>query len=195
MFDVGGNVGDFAETCRGLWPHAAITSFEPVPQMADANRERSRGRWWVETVALSDVAGVARLSVCTNQHSVSTMQHAGEARRQLFGLVDHWQEISVPTKRLDDYLHLLPGLGPKVLVKIDVEGHEGRVLAGGAQFLGAVDVVIVETQNRADVFIGAPAPAQVSAQLYRQGFTFAGLYGALVERGGDVVQFDGIWQR
>lgn len=193
VLDVGGNVGDFAETARGLWPAAAVTSFEPVPGLSRLNRERARGRWVVEPVALSSERGVAEIRVCVNQHSASTMQTPGPARRERFGIVDRHETIEVPTRRLDDYLALVSG--KRALLKIDVEGHEGAVLAGGPVVLARVAAAVVEIQNAPDVFLGAPPPAVVDELLRAAGLRFSCLYGALVDRAGMVVQFDAVYVR
>lgn len=193
VLDVGGNVGGWAELARSLWPAARLTSFEPIPYLAELNRERARGRWWVEQVALSSQAGEAVLHVCTNQHSASTMQPAGTVRRQRFGIQDRFEEITVPTRTLDSYARDVPD--GRLLVKIDVEGHEGPVLAGGPALLELAAVVIVECQQSPDVFAGAATPGQVDELLRFSGLRFAGIIDSLADPAGAVVQFDGIWTR
>ena len=194
VLDVGGNVGGWAELARSLWPAARLTSFEPIPYLAELNRERARGRWWVEQVALSSQAGEAVLHVCTNQHSASTMQTAGTVRRQRFGIQDRFEDVTVQTRTLDSYSRDVPA-GGRMLVKIDVEGHEGPVLAGGPALLEWADVVIVECQQSPDVFAGAATPGQVDELLRIAGLRFAGVIDSLADPAGAVVQFDGVWSR
>lgn len=191
VLDVGGNVGEWAELARGLWPAASLTSFEPIPALADLNRDRARGRWVVEPVALSDSSGEGELLVCLNQHSASTMEEPGPLRRQAWGIADQFKPIRIQTRLLDEYL---PAPGPgRLLVKVDVEGHEGPVLAGGPRLLERADAVIVECQQSPDGFDGAWTPAELDVLLRDRGLYFAGVVGALLTPAGEVAQFDGLW--
>lgn len=191
VLDVGGNVGDFAEQARELWPDASVTSFEPIAELADLNRERARGRWWVEQVAVSAEHGSAMLHVCRNQHSASTMQEPGSVRRERFRIADRFEDRIVRTVPLDDYLRHVRG---RLLVKVDVEGHEAMVLAGAGAVLDLAAVVIVEC-NQADVFQGAPTPAELDWIMRGAALTFAGVLGSLADPSGELVQFDGVWMR
>lgn len=194
VLDVGGNVGEFAELAVTRWPGARVVSFEPIPQLAKVNRLRAGERWDVVTAAISRQDGWANLYVCENQHSASTMQEPGTARRREFGLVDQWQPLRVPTHTLDFHLPELAGRN-RLLVKIDVEGHEGDVLAGAAGVLELATTVIVEVQNDPAVFVDAPEVWVVDTMLRERGLQFCGLTGVLQGRTGRVLQFDGVWTR
>jgi FkbM family methyltransferase len=195
VLDVGGNVGTFAEECRTLWPDARITSFEPLPQLATGNEVRSRGRWLVEPIALSDTDGSAVIRYCRNQHSASTMQEPGTLRQERFGIVDEFEQVPVTTCRLDSYLAGLHSFGERVLLKVDVEGHERQVLEGAAMALAAIDTAVVEVQNSPAIFLDSPPPDVIDSMLRDAGLYFSGLLGALAEPRGEVVQFDGVWRR
>jgi FkbM family methyltransferase len=193
VIDVGGNVGGFAAEADDAWPLASVYSFEPVPELAAANLERAAGRWQVYTLAISRAQGEAELRVCVNQHSASTMQPPGSARKEHFKIADKFDRITVPTASLDD---LIPYVDGRLLVKIDVEGHEGAVLQGGHELLGLAETVICEVQNDPSVFVGAPRPHEVDARMFAAGLCFAGVAGALLSPGsGGVLQFDGVWRR
>jgi FkbM family methyltransferase len=203
VLDVGGNVGAFAEGCRELWPAAVITSFEPVAPLATLNRERARGRWDVEQVAVSGSSGEATIRVCLNQPSASTMMQPGTVRAERFGIKDVFEPVRVQTRPLDFYSDRVGGglleaftghPAGRLLVKIDVEGHEGQVVAGGERVLRAAAVVIVEC-NQAPVFEGAPAPDRIDRALRRLGLYFGGVVGVQLDPAGEVVQFDGLWVR
>jgi FkbM family methyltransferase len=192
VLDVGGNVGEFAELARLTWPEAQITSFEPLAGAADANRARSRGRWWVEQVAVSSSTGGGVLHYCVNQHSASTMQEPGTTRLERFGIVDTFRDFAVKTRRLDEFAGVAGG---RCLVKIDVEGHELEVLAGAAALLDQVACVVCEVNQDPHVFEGAPPPAVVDDELRRHGLFFAGVLAVQLDPRGEVVQFDGAWSR
>lgn len=195
VFDIGGNVGDFAEQAVTLWPATNVWSFEPVPHLADANRRRAEGRWNVEPFAVSDARGGDTIFYCVNQHSASTMQRPGSVRRELFDLRDAFEPVDISTVRLDDYLDAVAERD-RLLVKIDVEGHEGEVIAGGQQVLAQAATVICEVQNDPAVFEDGVTVAQVTELLAELGLTFAGVLDVLHAPGdGRVLQFDGVWRR
>lgn len=192
VLDVGGNVGEFAELARTAWPDARITSFEPMPPVARENRRRANGRWWVEECGLSNHEGRVTIRVCLNQPSASTMQKPGTARRERFGIVDRFQELDVKVSTLDRFADVAGG---RCLVKIDVEGHELEVLAGGRELLRKVACVVVEVNQDPDVFMGAPPPRVVDGLLRDAGLSFAGVLAVQQDPAGQVVQFDGAWLR
>lgn len=194
VLDVGGNLGDFAASAYSHWPAARITSFEPIPIIAARQRERARGRWTVEEVAISDRNGNLTLHVCVNQHSASTVMPPGSTRRAAFGIRDRFEEMNVPCAPLDAYLGTVNGAG-RLLVKIDVEGHERSLLDGADRTLNAATAVMCEVQQDADIFIGAPSAESVDGVFREHGLRFAGVLDALKAPGGKVVQFDGLWTR
>lgn len=196
VLDVGGNVGDFAAACFGWWPRATITSFEPLPGAAGASAQRANGCWLVEQLAVSSRDGTATLHYCVNQHSASTMQQVGDVRQRDFGIHDRHEPVDVRTVRLDSYIHQHPDRVPgRLLVKVDVEGHEGHVLAGAEDALTLAAVAVVEVQQDPHIFLGSPTPAQVNQALLRLGLTFAGVLSAFNAPDGRLIQFDGLWRR
>ena len=192
VMDVGGNVGEFAAQAHTLWTGAKIISFEPIPDCALRNFYRANGRWDVVEVAISDEDGFATLNVCENQPSASSMQPAGTVRKEMFRIGDYFTPIEVKTELLDHYFGYIEG---KTLLKIDVEGHEGKVLAGAEKVLSKVNTVIIECQQLPTVFLGSPSVEGIDWILRQRGLFFAGVIGSLAEPGGEIVQFDGVWRR
>jgi FkbM family methyltransferase len=193
VLDVGGNVGAFAELAVSAWPDASVCSFEPLPNIAQANRERSAGRWRTYEVAISEHPDTAPLRYCVNQHSASTMQAPGPARGLHFGIRDEFHTLTVETMPLDRFC---PGDEcERLLVKIDVEGHELHVLRGARRTLAKATTVICEVQQDATIFLGSPSPWMVDHELRRYGLQFVGLVDAFKSPRGDVLQFDGVWTR
>jgi FkbM family methyltransferase len=95
----------------------------------------------IEAVALSDTQGEAKLRILERDVGRSTIEHDntledpdGSARL----------EITVPTRRLDDYE--LDAVG---FIKIDVEGHELSVLRGGSETIRrCLPIFLVEIEER-----------------------------------------------
>lgn len=192
MFDVGGNVGDFAAAAHDAWPKARVVSFEPAQVMATRNHSRANGRWRVEQVACSNLDGEGWLNFCETQHSASSMEEPGSVRRELFGINDSYIPIPIRCVRLDDYLGDVTG---PLLVKVDVEGHERQVLSGAPLVLDIADTVVCEVQHDPQVFPDASSALELDIAFRSHGLVFAGIWDALKAPDGRVVQFDGIWRR
>jgi FkbM family methyltransferase len=87
---------------------------------------RPHPRLCVQAVALSDRASEARLKVPLDQPGRSSIEKENPVER--LGAVE---ELTVPTRRLDDY----GAIEPVGCIKIDVEGHEDAVLRGARGIL------------------------------------------------------------
>jgi FkbM family methyltransferase len=117
--DVGANIGYYLLFWRAAaGPTAAIDCFEPDPDNL-AELERNRRENAIDGARVFPVAVGARdgeASIASGINAV--VQDGGSGAHR------------VPLRRLDS---LLPG--PVDLLKIDVEGYEGRVLAGAGELL------------------------------------------------------------
>jgi FkbM family methyltransferase len=122
--DVGASTGSY--TVHLLKHSAQCYAFEPrrdaAAYLTSRLTARPNARLRVETVALSDHAGEARLRVATTDTGRSTIEAANPLQRA--GPIEH---VTVATRRLDDYAAIM---GPVACIKIDVEGHEDAVLRG-----------------------------------------------------------------
>jgi FkbM family methyltransferase len=157
VLDVGSHTGFYALLAARLRPEARIVAVEADPYNAAALRVNVRGTA-IEVVqkAASDGGGRAtfRQNLGTIGSSLVERPGTGPART-----------ICVETIALDD---LADGEGRRVVLKLDVEGVEARVLTGAERLLGgaAAATVIAELNPRALAAAGS-SPAEVVAALER----------------------------
>lgn len=141
--DVGASNG--AYTVHMLIHSAGCYAFEPR-QLAAAHLLESlthgpNPRLRVEAVALSDKSGDASLRVAVKAPGLSTIESANDV-----GEADAIETVTVPVRRLDDYIDQLGAVG---FIKIDVEGHEEAVLRGARNILlRDRPAVLVEVEER-----------------------------------------------
>jgi FkbM family methyltransferase len=137
--DVGAHVGYYTlAMARAVGPEGRVLAVEPYPVSAHRLRQNLalNGFSWVETaqVAASDAAGTATLRVPRCNVGGASLHSADKP--------DYAEECEVPTIALDDLLGEWTQLD---LVKVDVEGWEGKVWQGTERlrqrFPGSVLVV------------------------------------------------------
>jgi FkbM family methyltransferase len=121
--DIGANFGVYTVAmAQAVGGEGSVQAFEPTPATAAVLRatvaENDARQVRVHQLAVSDRAGTARLSL--------------HAESELNALSSGGQGIEVQTATLDELAaeHDWPRVG---FVKIDAEGHEPQVIAGGAR--------------------------------------------------------------
>lgn len=142
IFDVGANVGEFAEEAHRHFPAATVRAFEPHPASFARLRERTAGPWLVPVeCALGERRGETRMFVYEDPKLNSLVPNAAYAARH--GLVP--TETAVRCDTVDAYC-AAAGVERVHLLKIDTEGADLSVLRGARRMLGErrVDFIYVE---------------------------------------------------
>jgi FkbM family methyltransferase len=145
VVDVGANEGTFVQAVLNVAPRAQILAVEPTPEPLGLLRGRFGSHPGVTIVpkALTAEEGTARMHV-TPVHTGSSLLTPRPETGTLYDTdLTAWstaQEVEVPTTRLDT----LVGDRDVALVKIDVQGGELGVLAGGEQSLRRTRALLVE---------------------------------------------------
>jgi FkbM family methyltransferase len=139
ILDIGANIGTVTVELLRRYPLATAAAFEPDPDSCRLLRQNIAandllGRATVFPIALSDAEGIVRLD--RSQHNLGDhrIRTDGGARPQ--GAAAGVTTLDVPARRLDELLRAgTITLTGRVLTKLDVQGHEGHVLAGGRPLL------------------------------------------------------------
>lgn len=174
IIDVGANEGQFAMKMRKFFPDATIISFEPIPEVFDklkANFADDK-KFIPYCCGLGDESRDASFFLNENSASSSLLKMTGHTSH--FDNAVKEKEIKVKIARLDDILKNTHLVSP-VLVKLDVQGYEGQVIAGGAKTLAATDMVISEVS-----FVNLYEDQKLFDDIYRillqLGFKYKGNY-------------------
>lgn len=134
VLDVGANVGQYALGLRERGYHGLIRSFEPVSDVFARLAAAAAGdrNWRVARCALGAQAGVAQINVFRNSvfNSLKPQSGLGAAFGSGFDLA-RVEEVEVRT--LDAVMADDPAQA--IFLKIDTQGFEQEVLAGGRQLL------------------------------------------------------------
>lgn len=137
VLDVGANTGSFAFIAKALNPEATVHAFEPLTRIADMICENVRISGLDVTIfqaAVADQTGELPIYDPGGANAYSASLDANF----LAGKKDSYM---VPVTTIDAHCAAY-GLTPD-LIKIDVEGIEGRVLLGAREALGRGKAVIL----------------------------------------------------
>lgn len=162
--DVGANVGYFSLLAASrVGPRGRVLSFEPSPyaygRLVETCERNGISQVEVLQAGLADVPGSLPLQITPGIHA----NHTPSLVRQ-----EGATELMVPIRTLADVLR---GIDRVDVMKIDVEGFELKVLAGGADLLraGVVRRILVEVSDPWLRRAGASA-GQLCSQLRILGF-------------------------
>jgi FkbM family methyltransferase len=195
VIDVGAHTGEFAKMIREILPGSSVLSFEPLKeefrQLEDNLREIPNARAFNfalgdqnETLDIhrSDYSQSSSLRTMTSLHKEAFPESAGAALEK------------VEVRRLDD---LLPefSIQPEVLIKIDAQGYEDKVLAGAQHLLEKSKAAIIEVSFR-ELYEGQPLFDSIYRTMYTAGFCYVGnLYQLVHPTDRSVLQADALFVR
>lgn len=139
ILDVGANEGQFATLARGHFPRAKVFSFEPLPEpyaKLRALAEKDRNMVAVN-VALGTETGTQTFLRHTEHSPSSSFLTSTPGCHALYPQIQGQEEVTVEVSMLDAWMSgLREPLDPEILIKLDVQGYEDRVIAGGGRHLG-----------------------------------------------------------
>jgi FkbM family methyltransferase len=148
--DVGANKGIY--TFALLMCSSAVHAFEPNPKLFAILRRWAQGRAELHPFALGERAGTMDLHVPRSARGGFSNQGGTllpVTRRE-------FESVAVEVQRIDDL-----DLGDVGFIKVDVEGYEREVLAGGAALLRRCrPTLLVELEEK---HTGRPLPEMVAA--------------------------------
>ncbi|MGZ4117202.1 MAG: FkbM family methyltransferase, partial [Bacteroidia bacterium] len=142
LFDVGANAGQYSDVINKIYDkNTSVHAFEPSPT-AFANFKKQNYdnvKMTINPFGLSDKEGNAVLFCNTLGGTGSTVFEI-EKKHGIFGW-EHTEEIALST--LDEYCftHKIEHID---FLKIDTEGNEYQVLAGGSKLLGKKGVSVIQ---------------------------------------------------
>jgi FkbM family methyltransferase len=175
VIDVGAHEGGFALKIHEMLPTARILSFEPIPECFESLRHRLAHvpHFSAVNVAVGDRDGDIQFRRSEFAPSSSLLPMA-EAHKAAFPYTARHSEQSVRIARLDT---LAPGLtiDPKILVKIDVQGYEDKVIRGGAELISRATLLILET-SFVTLYEGQPLFGDIYDLVRSMGFKYVGSF-------------------
>ncbi len=148
VIDVGANTGQFARTVLDLFPNAKLYCFEPLPDPFDvlaAWAKTQEGRVVPINLAIGDKEGEVEMFLHEEHTPSSSLLATTKLTEQYYPFTKGQKRISVRQATLDAALAEVGAeLSSEILIKLDVQGYEDRVIVGGRGLFIRASACIVE---------------------------------------------------
>ena len=195
ILDIGANVGQAAINFCTLFPKATVHSFEPIPDCFTQLTKVATAfpRLSIYNFALGDETG--QIDFHQNAYSpASSILTMSDEHTKSYPKTTDSTTISVPIRRLDDVAaELNLSDHSRILVKIDVQGYEKNVIAGGTTVIKQARIVVVET-SIVSLYEGDSSFRDLYQLLSTYGFDYHGSLEQLIDpKTGAVLQQDAIF--
>jgi FkbM family methyltransferase len=193
VLDIGANTGQFAEMIHKILPIAAIVSFEPIEECYQRliRNMASVPTFRAFNYALGETDTNVEMYVNDYTASSSLLQME-ELHKQEFPFTAKSCKRMVKIKQLDEVARNLD-LADNLLIKIDVQGYEDRVIRGGQETVSRAKVVIIETSFQC-LYIGQAMFEDIYDMLKQKGFRYIGALEQLRSPlNGSVLQADSVF--
>lgn len=195
VLDIGAYIGSFAFAMRRILPDARIISFDPLDKNIRALNKNLKGdpNFQVIQAAIGDKNGTIDFWESDFTASSSALEMA-DTHKEHFPASSGNRKITVPMKTLDYCLEDFQVETP-LLLKVDVQGFEKLVFAGGKRTLKQTDIIISEVSFR-QLYKDQPLFEEIHNLLRQEGFVFAGLLDSLCSPlDGSILQADALFTR
>ncbi len=148
IIDIGANTGQFAREISNFFPNAKIYCFEPLPEPFNEISEWAKtqyGKVVPFNLAIGNTEGKVEIFLHEDHTPSSSLLATTELTEQYYPLTKGQRRISIKQTTLDLALTEVRGeLSSKTLIKLDVQGYEDRVIAGGSETFRKASACIVE---------------------------------------------------
>jgi FkbM family methyltransferase len=195
VIDVGAHTGEFAKMIAGILPGVTVVSFEPLKE--EFRQLENNLRDLPNTQAFNLALGDQNESLDIHRSSFSqssSLRSMTSLHKEAFPESAGETSEKVEVRRLDDAL-AESSMNPEILIKIDAQGYEDKVLAGAQRLLEKSKAAIIEVSFR-ELYEGQPLFDAIYRTMYTAGFCYMGnLYQLVHPTERSVLQADALFVR
>jgi FkbM family methyltransferase len=196
VVDVGANTGQFAQKILEFFPNAHLFCFEPLPEpysILNGWVNTQAGRVEVFNQAVGDSEGRMEMNFHTDHSPSSSLLKSTGVTESYFPFTAKQEPVSIEITTLDAALGRRLAEMPKdILVKIDVQGYEDRVIRGGRMVLSTAKACILEV-SLDSLYEQQAEFKDLLSMLGQLGFRYAGNLQQVYEEDGHVIYLDAVF--
>ena len=178
---------------RLLFPKALIVAFEPIPTTFEALKRNFENDSLYKAINCGLGSSTGTLQFHQNEYSPSSsFLKMTETHQNSFEHAVNQQQITVQIQTLDAFIKDMK-LELPLLIKMDVQGYEAEVIAGGRQTLSNAAMIISEVSFK-PLYQQQPLFNDIYQLLTALGFAYAGSTDQLRSpQNNEILQADGIF--
>ena len=195
VIDVGANRGQFARTISKVFPEADIYCFEPLPEpfkeLKQWAKKQSR-KVAAFNIALGENEGAFEMFNHADHSPSSSLLKTTKLCQEIYPFTQKQASISVKMTTLDKWSKGFATLRPEILIKLDVQGYEDKVIFGGRETFSMAKACILEVclaqlyENQADF-------KDIVVLLSKLGYHYAGNLNQTLADDGHVMFIDAVF--
>jgi FkbM family methyltransferase len=198
VLDVGANSGQYSTLLRRAAYKGRIVSFEPLSKpFSLLERKASKDPLWeCRRCALGDVDGTISINVAGNAGESSSVLPMLKSHQDAYPPANYIGTEDVPIRRLDSVAPEFLRPTDVTFLKIDVQGLEKQVIAGGKSTVNDRCIGMQLELSFLPLYAGDMLIREALDLVYSLGFTLTGLLPGFTDpRNGRMLQADGIFFR
>lgn len=197
ILDIGANRGLWALQAHRGFPEATIHAFEPLPDVFDELKsvaDGSGGKIVAHNYGLGEKSGQSTFEVSVNFRATSSILTMTDITHELFPGSYEKKPITIDVNTLDEIIPtLIPAFEPDLLIKMDVQGFEDRIIRGGMETFGSARAVLLEVLID-ELYEGQAEFSAIFKLLDGLNFVFVGTYDQYCDpKTGRVVFLDAVF--
>jgi FkbM family methyltransferase len=198
ILDIGANAGQFASATVPMFPGVTLYSFEPIPrafELLQAARFPEAREFRALHCALGESEGEVEMNETVNDTTSSSLLKTTREFTDSLPRLQKQASVKVRLRRLDDVVREEKlALIPEILIKMDVQGFEDRVIRGGPETFAKARACIVEVILDS-YYEGQATFLGLTQQLHALGLDYAGNFAQYHHDDGHVAVVDAFFLR
>ncbi len=177
VIDVGAHTGEFALKIHKILPHARIYSFEPLKDCFEKLNKNSKNIANLQCFNVALGEKLQEIEIHHNDFSPSSSLLKLEEHKEHFPFTQGSTKEMIQVDTLDSFARKL-NFQKNILLKIDVQGFEDKVITGSSSTLSDVKLIIVETSFK-ELYKSQPLFSDIYHILTKLDFIYLGSWGQL----------------
>ena len=196
IIDVGANSGQFAKAIATYFPEAVIYCIEPLPDVfkqLNCWAIKRNGKVKTFNYAIGDSQGISEIILHTDHNYSSSLLRTTDYAKSIYPQMKRQLPLTVNVTTLDSLVDgLSEPLVGDILIKLDVQGYEDRVIRGGMETLRKARACILEI-NLDRLYEYQADFQNLTNQLYSLGYRYIGNIDQTYAGDGHVIFIDSVF--
>ena len=194
VIDVGANTGQFAQMISQFFPKATLHCFEPLPGPFSQLEEWSRsqhGRVMAYNLAIGESDAEVEMYLHKNHTPSSSLLPTTKLIERYYPFTKEQSRVMVRQTTLDSAL-VQANLTSEILIKLDVQGYENRVIHGGKKIFSEAAACILEV-GLDGFYEGQAQFSELLVMLSDFGYQYIGNLDQVYAEDGHCIYFDAVF--